>query len=238
MTKIREWMSWIREHRKDWPVLVALMVFCLNIELVVTPYILGGLFGLSEKKLRIAAGSWSSVELVWWIWFSIWLFREKIRKNKTVNQAIEIGRDFVDNFTWQEFLVKKPGDSFLVRNFKDIVAKRVKEFDLDNYKDDGAFMVLFGYAKGLGYAFCCLLVFVFGLMPLFWILGLMICRLVKRRFTYLALFISNFIKNYYFAVLYERIGFWWLLAAFILMVIMVSFILKKFMNILRNKSKK
>lgn len=235
---MKKWLSWLRKHRKDWPVFVSLMVICLNIELVVTPRILRGIFGLSGHDLGMAAGFWSSAELLWWIWFSLWLFKEKIRKLASVNQAIEVSREIFDDFDWQEFLKPRPGDSFLLWRLKNMAYRHIREFDLDQHQKDGAFMEILGFAKGLGYVLACFLVAIFGLMPLFWILGLMICLSVKWRMAYAALFVSNFIKNYFFAALYEEIGFWWLLGAFVLMVFVVSFVVGRLMNILRAKAQK
>ena len=236
MQKLRRWLTWLKDHRKDWPVFISLIVFCLNIELVVTPHSLKGTLGLSGRELRLAAGAWSSVELCWWIWFSFWLFREKIRKLASVNKAIELGREFFEEFSLQDFFKPKLNDPFIVRRVKTVIYKHIRDFDLDTYQEDGAFMELFGFAKGVGYFFACSLVFIFGLMPLFWLFGLMMCRMVGWRMAYVALFVSNFIKNYFFALIYEKIGFWWLFMAFVLLVMIISAVIKRGASVLKNRS--
>lgn len=236
MEKLKEWFAWLRKHRKDWPIFVALIVICLNIELVVTPHILKGIFDLSGQDLAMSAGIWSSVELGWWIFFSIWLFKEKIRKLTSVDKAINLGKEVIEDVNWDKIFEPASRDSFPIRRGKEFIRNHIRDFDLAKRQEDTGFMIIFGFARGLGYILACLLIFAFALLPLFWTIGLMICRLVGWRMAYAALFSGNFIKNYFLAGVYERIGFWWLLFGFILMAVVIGFIVKRGTDILRTRA--
>lgn len=227
---MKKWLTWLKNRNKDWPILISLIVASLNIELVVAPHILNGIFGLTGDNLRLSAGMWSSVEMFWWVFFSGWLFKEKIRKLSAVSEAIDLGHEAIDKFDIREILKPKPNDPYLILKLKGLAQKHIEDFDLYNYQEDKTFLALFGFAKGLGYFFTCLFVVFIALLPLFWIFSLMICRLTGWRMAYFSLFLGNFIKNYFFAYIYELIGFWMLLLLFIAAVIIFGYMAKKVMK--------
>lgn len=233
---MKKWLLWLREHCKDWPVLVSLMVGFFNIE-VATPVILRGILGLSGIKLGIAAGIWASTELCWWTYFSGWLYKTKIRKLDAVNEVISMGEAAKD-FDWRKFLMPKKGDPYFIVKIKDFIRKHsIDNFDPDNYKDDHFFISLMGALKGLGYILTCGLIFMMGFLPLWWIFALMVCRLLRWRLAYLSLFTSNFIKNYLLAAVYEKIGFWWWIGLFLLSAVIMSYILKMVVKNIKQISK-
>jgi len=206
-----------------------MMVGFFNIE-VATPFILKGILGLGGEKLGISAGIWASIELCWWNYFSGWLYKHKIRKLHAVNEVINM-REAVKEFDWRTFLLPKRSDPYLVVKIKDFIRKHsIDNFDPDNYKDDRFFINLIRALRSFGYLFTCSLIFVMGFLPLCWIFALMVCRLFRWKLAYLALFISNFFKNYLLASIYEKIGFWWWVALFLLSVIIVSYVLKRIVN--------
>lgn len=226
MKRLKRWLIWIREHRKDWPAFVSIVVGVLNIE-VATPFILKGIFGLSGSRLGTAAGIWASTELCWWIWFSGWLYKNKIRQLTTVNDAINLGQEAKKEFDLRKFLLSKKGDPYLIARIKDFVRKHsIDNFDPDKYRDDHFFIRLVHALKIIGYILTCGLIFVMGLLPLWWIFALMVCRLLKWNLAYLALFVSNFIKNYWLAFIYEKIGFWWWITLLLLSIMGMSYVLK------------
>ncbi|MDP3793094.1 MAG: hypothetical protein Q8Q89_05220 [bacterium] len=229
---MKKWLIWPREHRKDWPILVSIVVGFLNIE-VATPFILKGFFELSGTRLGVSAGIWASVELCWWSYFSGWLYRNKIRKLGSVTEIINIGKA-AKKFDWRGFSLPKTGDPYLVIKIKDFIRKHsIDNFDPDKYEDDHFFISLISLLKGFGYVLTCGLIFVMGFLPLWWVFALMVCRLLRWRLAYLALFSSNFLKNYLMASVYEKIGFLWWIVLFIMSVIAMSYILKTIANKLK-----
>lgn len=176
--------------------------------------------------LRIAAGTWASVELCWWNYLSGWIYKNKIRKLDTVNEVINMSEAAKD-FDWRKFLLPKKGDPYFVAKIKDFIRKHsIDNFDPDNYKDDHFFISLIGALKSFGYLLTCGLIFVMGFLPLWWIFALMVCRLLRWKLAYVSLFVSNFIKNYLLASIYEKIGFWWWIVLFLLLAVIMSYILK------------
>ena len=229
---MEKWLLWLREHRKDWPISVSIVVGILNIE-VATPLILKGFFGLSGTDLGISAGMWASTELCWWSYFSGWLYINKIRKLGPITEIINIG-EAAKKFNWREFLLPKKGDPYLVVKIKDFVRKHsIDNFDPDRYEEDQFFISLVGVLKSFGYILTCGLIFAMGFLPLWWIFALMVCRLLKWKLAYIALFSSNFMKNYLLASIYEKIGFWWWIALFIMSAIVMSYIFKTIANRLK-----
>jgi len=229
---LKKWLAWIRKHHKDWPIFISIMIGFLNTEFV-TPFILRGIFRLTGIGLRIATGTWASIELCWWNYFSGWLYENKIQHLGPVVEVINM-KEAAKEFDWKKFLLPKKGDPYLVVKIKDFIRKHsIDNFDQDNYKNDNFFVSLVGVLRELRYVFTCSLIFVMGLLPVWWILALMVCRVLKWRLAYLALFTSNFLKNYLLAFIYEKIGFWWWIALFILSVIVMSYILKAIIKILK-----
>lgn len=222
---MKKWLIWIRRHREDWPIFLSIVIGFLNTE-IVTPFILHGIFKLSGKTLGLAAGTWASTELCWWNYFSGWLYQNKLRKINAVTEVISIG-EAAKEFDWRNFLQSKKGDPYLFATIKDFIRKHsIDSFDPDNYKDDNFFNSLMSGLKAFGYILTCILIFVMSLLPLWWILALMVCRLLKWKLAYLALLVGNFLKNYWMALVYDKIGFWWWIMIFILSVIIMSYILK------------
>lgn len=222
---MKKWLNRIRKYRGDWPIFVSIVVGFLNTE-VVTPFVLRGILKLSGIKLGVAAGTWASIELCWWFYFSNWLYENKIRKLATINEAINLGKA-VKEFDWREFLEPQKGDPYFVAKVKGFIKKHsIDNFDLDNYQDNNLFTSLVGTLKGFGYLLTCSLIFMMGLLPLWWLFALMICRLLKWRLAYLVLFTSNFLKNYLLASIYEKVGFWWWIGLFVLSVLFISYVFK------------
>lgn len=218
-------LGWARICRKDWPIFVSVVVGFLNTE-VATPFILKGILGLNGRSLGVAAGMWASTELCWWIYFSGWLYKNKIRRLTTVNEAIDLGKA-IKEFDWKEFLLPKKGDPYFIAKTKNFIKKHsIDNFDPENYKNNRFFDSLIGVLKGFGYIFTCGFIFVMGFLPLWWVFALMVCRLLKWRLAYLILFASNFLKNYFLAFIYEKIGFWWWIALFALSVFAMSYVFK------------
>ena len=215
MQRLSRWLNWIREHRRDWPILVSTILFLLNVEIVVTPYILANLLGLDGRELRLVAGTWSDIEMCWWIYFSVWLANEKMRR---------VGRPRI----LKDILKPKDGDKWWLARSKGLLNKYIVEkFDLENYKSDKFFKALSDSLKGYGYLPNVLFIFIFALVPGFWALALMVCRITKWMSLYAVLMLGNFLKNYFFAYVYELIGFWWLLALIFLVSAVTAFITKK-----------
>lgn len=237
MKRLIRWVVWIREHKEDWPIFVSIIVGFLNTE-VATPFILKGIFGLSGSRLGTAAGTWASTELCWWTWFSGWLYKNKIRKLSAVNEAINLGQEAKKEFDLRRFLMSKKGDHYLVAKVKDFIRKHsIDNFDPENYRDDHFFISLVNVFKIVGYILACGLIFVMGLLPLWWIFALMVCRLLNWKLAYLALFSSNFLKNYLLAFIYEKIGFWWWIGLFILSVFVMGYILKMIIKKIKQAEK-
>lgn len=214
MERLIKWLVWIKEHKRDWPLFVSAIIFGLNTELVVTPYILDGLLGLSGRELRFWAGAWSTIEMPWWIYFSIWLAKEKMKN---------LGRSrLIDIFRPQE------KDYFWLTKFKELFNKYIIEkFDLENYRSDRLFRAISDYLRGYGYLANFIFIFIFSLIPGYWVLALMVCRITRWWSLYAVLFVGNFLKNYFFAYVYELTGFWWLLALIFLTLIFVGIMIKK-----------
>jgi len=224
-----KWLIAFVRNPKNWPFLVAFIVMCFNTEFAI-PFILVGIFDLAGRSLSIAAGMWASTELCWWNWFSGWLYKEKIRKMESVAEAINIGQEAVKRFDLGEFLKSKPGDLFIVAKVKEFARKHgVDNFDLDNYQDNPVFIA----SRRLGYTLSLMLVAIFGFLPLFWIIALMICRMTKWKMAYMLLFACNFFKNYYLAYFYEQIGFWWFILCFVAFAVLVSYLTKRFVKKLK-----
>ena len=230
---MKKWLDWIRGHHKDWPVLVSVVIGFLNTEFAI-PVILAGFLNLSGVRLGLAAGIWASSELSWWNYFSGWLFKKKIQAIPTVSEAIDMGQKVIDKFDLKEFLKPNPGDIYVVQQIKNFVHKHsIDNFDFDNYQNNIFFVKLVNFLKGVGYLLTCFFVFGVGLLPFFWIFSLMVCRLLKWRVAYLALFTSNFIKNYFLALVYDRVGFWPWFLSFLAFVAVLSYLLKKIIKSLK-----
>lgn len=222
---MHKWFLWLRKYRKDWPILVSTIVGFLNTE-VATPFILRGIFGLSGNNLGIAAGSWASTELCWWNWFAGWIYRDKIQKLSTVQEAISLKQE-AKEFDFRKFLLPKKGDPYFIVKIKDFIRNHsIDNFDPDKYEDDRFFNNLVSTLKVFGYLLTCGLIFIMGLLPLWWILALMVCRLLRWRLAYIALFSSNFLKNYWLALIYDKVGFWWWITLFFVSVVVMSYVFK------------
>lgn len=211
---MRKWLVWIREHREDWPTFLSFLILLLNVEIVVTPYILAGLIGLHGEILRRIAGVWSTAEMCWWIYFSVWLTREKMEN---------VGKSKLrDVFKTQE------SDHHLLIKAKKFFRKHILEnFDLENYKGDKLFKIISKSLRDYGYLTNCFFIFIFSLLPGYWILALMMSRITKWTSLYLVLLVGNFLKNYFLAYVYELIGFWWLLVVTTLVLVAVGFVVKR-----------
>jgi len=65
------------------------------------------------------------------------------------------------------------------------------------------------------------------LVPGYWIIALMVCRITKWTSLYLVLLAGNFLKNYFFAYVYELVGFWNLLVLTLAILFFTGYIIKK-----------
>ena len=226
---MNKWLNWIREHRKDWPIFFSIVIGFLNTE-VATPFILRGIFGLNGKALGVAAGMWASTELSWWFYFSGWLYKNKIRKLAAIKEAIDLGQE-AKEFDFRKFLLPKRGDPYFIVKIKDFIRNHsIDNFDPDKYQEDHFFNNLINALKVFGYILTCSLVFIMGLLPLWWIFALMVCRLFRWRLAYAVLFIGNFLKNYWLALIYDKVGFWWWITLFFVSALFMSYIFKKIVN--------
>lgn len=186
----------IKQLLRNWRVKVSAVVICLNLELVVIPWILIGMFDLSGSELRNAAAIWSSIEMGWWIYFSGWVPRaaEKLKQVADVKEAT----------------------SELVEEVKEDVEKRIEEFveehtvnkfDFDFWKDSKSYIFLITALKAFGYTLGWLFILFISAIPFpgLWIPGLALCRKHGWTFGYSALFLGNFVKNYFYAFIWELI---------------------------------
>ena len=141
----------------------------------------------------------------------------------------DLGAGFIV-FDLREFLRPNLGDLYPVVLVKDFARKHgIENFDIDNYQDNPIFIAI----RRFGYIISCVFIFIFGLLPLFWILGLMVCRATKWKLALALLFISNFLKNYYLAQVYEKIGFWWFALFFVAFILTMSYIVKSIIKKLK-----
>ena len=220
---MKKWLIWLREHREDWPIFVSIIVFFLNIEIVVTPYILAGWIGLEGYNLRFMAGIWSTVEMPWWIYFSAWLPKEKMGG---------VGKSRL-----RDIFKPKSDDRFWLIKLKVFFNKHIVEkFDLENYRSDKLFKIIAGHLKDYGYLTNSVFILIFSLVPSYWVVALMVCRITRWFSLYAILLIGNFIKNYFFAYVYELIGLWWLLVVILIVLVVTGFIIKKILVNLSQRS--
>jgi len=221
---LRKWLAWIgvikckkEKPVSNWPIWFSAILFFLNVEIVVTPYILSGLIELTGHRLRLSAGFWSDIEMCWWIYFSIWLAREKI-SNFGKSRLKDIFRS-------------KKKDRFLIAKVKNFFREHVIEnFDLENYRGDKIFKALSESLKEYGYSANFLFVFIFSLVPGYWVISLMVCRVTRWISLYMILLAGNFIKNYFFAYVFEMVGFWGLMIIIVTALILTSFMVKRILG--------
>lgn len=233
---MKKWLGWVREHWSDWPIFVSIVIGFLNTE-VATPFIFKGILDLSGGALGAAAGTWATAELSWWFYFSGWLYNNKIRKLASIKEAINLGQE-AKEFDFRKFLLPKIGDPYFIVKIKNFIRNHsIDNFDYDKYQNDHFFNNLVNTLKVFGYILTCGLVFIMGLLPLWWIFALMVCRLLKWRLASAALFTGNFLKNYYLALIYERVGFWWWITLFFASVLIMSYVFKMIVKNVKQVSK-
>lgn len=182
----------MQEWLKRKPIWFAILVGILNMELVVIPWMLKGLGGLSGWSLKFAAALWASTEIIFWYWFADWVINE-IKKSKPIQEAIAIGKEGVPEVKDKESVIRRTD---LVKKIEEWVNRYVIEpFNPENYKTKkvSLFIISCGYLLGLS------VLFVFGLVPVLWIPGLVFCRVINSKTGLVAIVFGNMIKNFFFA---------------------------------------
>lgn len=170
-----------------------------NIEIVVIPWILIGIFKLSGLVLRNTAGIWSTVEMGWWIYYLSWSSREGA-KIKSVAEAIELGEEVGPEF------VSEVQETDAVKKIIEFVDDHtVGKFDIEHWKNSGPYVCTMAVLKVFGYTFGWLFILFVSAIPFpgIWIPGLVVCRKHGWKFGYVALFVGNFIKNCFYAYVWE-----------------------------------
>ncbi len=128
-------------------------------------------------------------------------------------------------------------DYWWVKKIKELSNKYIIEkFDLENYRSDKLFKIISESLRNYGYFSNSAFIFIFSLIPAFWILALMVCRITRWTSLYAILLVGNFLKNYFFAYIYELIGFWGVLSLILTLLVIVSFVVKKIAVNLSKKS--
>lgn len=187
-------MPTVRGLLQNWRVKLSAVVIVLNLELVVIPWILIWLFELSGPALRNAAGSWATVEMCWWVYFSGWASREAGKLQQVVGVR-EATSEFVEEVK-EDTVVK-------IEEF--IEDHTFRKFDLERLKGSRPYIFSVRIIKAFGYTFGFLFVFFLSAIPFpgVWIPGLAFCRKNNWTFGYFALFTGNFMKNYFYAYVWE-----------------------------------
>lgn len=168
---------------------MAILVGFLNMEFIVIPLILKGLFDFKGWDLKITAAIWATAEICFWYLFSGWLVLE-IQKTEEVREAIGIGKRAVPEIKDSYFFWR--AEKWTIENI-------INKFNPENYKGRAAYVLL----KGSGYLFGLPLFFGFGLIPVLWIPGLAIARIIAWKFGWRLgfwfLVLGNMLKNIGFA---------------------------------------
>lgn len=163
---------------------IAAVVLALNMEAIVIPFILKPI-GLSGLDLKIAAGVWATVEIIFWYWFSGWVGRW-FKNLPKVQEAVEDAKGIKEE-------AERRGILTYIKNW--IWKHLLYDFSPDNYKQKKLFSFLFR----VGYVIACLFMFFLGAMPFFWIFALMVCRAKNWKIGFFALALGNLLKNVLFA---------------------------------------
>lgn len=225
MKILKRWFAWMGRHRRDWPFIVSSLIACGNTEVAIS-VILSPIFGLTGSSLGLAAGLWATSELTWWNWFSGWFYRVKLSKISAINEAVAL-KDEAKDFDFIKFLELRKSDPSLIIEVKKFIKKHVVEnFDIDRYHNDTFFKKLLSALIVLGYVLACILIFTLGLLPFWWVFALMLCRFLKWKSAYVALYSGNFIKNYFLAYFYEELGFWLWATMLVVSALVMIFILR------------
>ena len=180
--------KWLKEK----PIRFAILIGVLNMETVVIPFILKGLLCLSGWPLKSAATLWASAEIVFWYWFAGWAI-ERIKESKPVREAVAISKE-----NMPEIKDKKSGirNIDLVKKMEEWVNEYIIEpFNPENQKARNLFL----FIKGCGYIFGLPVMFIFGLVPGFWIPALIFCRAISSKTGFAAIVLGNIVKNIFFA---------------------------------------
>ena len=190
MIKPKRWMY-------DWRVILALILYFVNIEFFIIPVILIGWLSLEGLTLGIVAGIWGFGEKAYWVWFSGWLTKE-IKKAQPVTDAIIFGKSIAPKIRSEV----KGMRSFQETHdwAKDYFTKR---FSVENYKNNKLFIFSMQFLRWSGYFFGCILIFFIGLIPLAWIVGLVICRVKNWKLGFAALLVGAFMRSFGFAYGWE-----------------------------------
>jgi len=179
-----------------------MVVAIFNIELVVIPWILILVFNLFGSALRITAGIWATCEMCWWVYYSSWA-SSNASKIKSIAKAIELGEEVGPEFVSE---VQETDAARKIIEF--IQGHTLEKFDANHWQDSMAYVYIAGMLKLFGYVLGWLFILFIASIPFpgVWIPGLVISRRNNWKFGYLALFAGNFMKNYFYAYIWEL--FW------------------------------
>jgi len=168
---------------------IAAIITLFNMEIVVIPFILKGFLGLKGVALKVSAGSWATVELAFWYWFSGWVLK-KMRESKPVTEAVLIRRS-IDR---EEFIEVR--NTTLVQRLDNWVYEHIiGRFD----PESNSRRKLFAFLKGLGYAFGLPAIFMVSIFPVIWIVPFTLCRWTNWKLGVFVVFVANFLRNVGFA---------------------------------------
>jgi hypothetical protein len=164
-------------------------------ELVVIPFILKGLLGLEGVALKMAAGSWATVELSFWYWFSGWAFK-KMRESKPIKEVALI----IKSTGKKEFIEIR--NTTLVQHLDSWIYEHIiVRFDPKN----SSHKKLFIFLKGLGYVFGLLAIFVVSIFPVIWFVPFTICRWADWKVGMSVIFAANFVRSVGFAEVWDYV---------------------------------
>lgn len=186
---------------RNWRTKLSAVVIAFNIEIVVIPWILIWIFKLSGPVLRNTTGIWATVEMSWWIYYSSWAPNEAA-KIKSVAEVIELGEEVGPEF------VSEVQETDAVKKIIEFVDDHtVGKFDIEHWKNSGPYVYTMAVLKVFGYTFGWLFILFVSAIPFpgIWIPGLAVCRKQGWKFGYVALFIGNFIKSYFYAYVWEML---------------------------------
>jgi len=191
----------LRELLKNWRVKVSAIVIAFNVEIVVIPWILIWFLDLSGSVLRNVAGIWSTIEMCWWVYFSSWAPSQASRI-KSVAEAIELGKEVGPEF------VSEAKDTDSAKKIEEFISEHtVDKFSIDHWQNSRPYIYSMAILKAFGYTLGWFFILILSAIPfpVLWIPGLVLCRKNGWRFGYSALFMGNFIKNYFYAYIWELV---------------------------------
>jgi hypothetical protein len=189
----------MRSWWQEGPVRMAMVVAILNIELVVIPFFLKGLLGLSGWSLKIITVAWATSEIFFWIWFLDWVVA-RIKETEPVQEAIDLSKEIAPQ------LKNSFADHPFAGRVEDLIKRHlIDKFNPEKYKRKKLFTIIrrCGYVLGLPFLFC-LGLFPFGI----WILGIVIAKISQWRLGLVAVVLGNAVKAGLYATGYDHLWEW------------------------------